>query len=83
MEYQDLLVQANNIEDEALRLIYVSTFIMAEYHASNMYRTTKAFNPVLGETYELDNPDFRYFAEQVRHHPPVSACYAYNKNHDY
>ena len=31
------------------------------------------FNPMLGETYELVTEDFRFFAEQVSHHPPVSA----------
>jgi hypothetical protein len=83
MEYQDLLVKANSVEDEALRLIYVAVFILGQYHASGTHRVAKPFNPILGETFELDAPDFRYFAEQVQHHPPVSACYASNKNRDY
>lgn len=83
MEYHNLLVEANHVEDEALRLIYVSTFILGQYHASATKRVAKPFNPILGETFELESPEFRYFAEQVQHHPPVSACYAYNKNHDY
>lgn len=28
---------------------------------------------MLGETYELVTEHYRYIAEQVRHHPPVSA----------
>lgn len=36
-------------------------------------RTKKPFNPMLGETYELVTKDFRYFSEQVSHHPPISA----------
>lgn len=28
---------------------------------------------MLGETYELVTEDFRYFSEQVSHHPPISA----------
>lgn len=28
---------------------------------------------MLGETYELVTKDFRYFSEQVSHHPPISA----------
>jgi len=28
---------------------------------------------MLGETYELVTEDFRFFAEQVSHHPPISA----------
>ncbi len=30
---------------------------------------------MLGETYEVITPDFRFMAEQVSHHPPVSAFY--------
>jgi hypothetical protein len=33
----------------------------------------KPFNPMLGETYELVTEDYRFFAEQVCHHPPISA----------
>ncbi|KAG9345175.1 hypothetical protein JZ751_009718 [Albula glossodonta] len=42
----------------------------------------KPFNPVLGETYECDRRDkgFRFIAEQVSHHPPISACHAESKN---
>jgi hypothetical protein len=36
-------------------------------------RTSKPFNPLLGETYELVSPSFRYFNEVVSHHPPVLA----------
>lgn len=37
------------------------------------YRLKKPFNPMLGETYELVTEDYRLFAEQVSHHPPISA----------
>ena len=33
----------------------------------------KPFNPLLGETYELVDKNYRYFAEQVSHHPPITA----------
>lgn len=36
---------------------------------------SKPFNPLLGETYELVTKDFIYLAEQVSHHPPVTANY--------
>jgi len=36
-------------------------------------RTKKPFNPILGETYEYITDKHRYFAEQVSHHPPVTA----------
>jgi hypothetical protein len=34
---------------------------------------TKPFNPLLGETYELVTPTFKFIAEQVSHHPPITA----------
>ena len=36
----------------------------------------KPFNPILGETYEYEAFGFRLIAEQVSHHPPVSAVHA-------
>lgn len=42
-------------------------------------RNRKPFNPVLGETYELVQPEWRFVAEQVCHHPPISAFYAEGK----
>lgn len=37
----------------------------------------KPFNPLLGETYELVVPGkYKYFSEQVSHHPPICACIA-------
>ncbi|KAL1226515.1 Oxysterol-binding protein-related protein [Trichinella spiralis] len=44
--------------------------------ASNWQRVGKPFNPILGETYELDRSNttgFRICCEQVSHHPPISA----------
>lgn len=41
--------------------------------ASNWERLGKPFNPLLGETYELEREDFKIICEQVSHHPPVSA----------
>ena len=36
-------------------------------------RLQKPFNPLLGETYELVTPKFRFFSECVSHHPPIFA----------
>lgn len=44
--------------------------------ASNWERLGKPFNPLLGETFEYQNDDFRIVCEQVSHHPPVSAFHA-------
>ncbi len=36
-------------------------------------RTTKPFNPLLGETWEHDDGELKIITEQVSHHPPISA----------
>jgi len=33
----------------------------------------KPFNPLLGETFDYENEEFKFFSEQVSHHPPVAA----------
>merc|ERR1711990_992893 len=48
-------------------------------YVSTLIRTTKPFNPLLGETYELDRVDemgLRLIVEQVSHHPPSAAFHA-------
>ncbi|CAJ1061733.1 oxysterol-binding protein-related protein 3 isoform X1 [Xyrichtys novacula] len=82
LEYSELLDRAANTQDPFERMAYIATFVVSGY-ASSYYRTAgKPFNPVLGETYECDRPDkgFRFIAEQVSHHPPISACHAESKN---
>ena len=74
LEYTELLDQAATFEDSTLRLLYVAAFTVSSY-ASTVGRIAKPFNPLLGETYEYSRPDkhYRFFAEQVSHHPPISA----------
>ncbi|WQF83135.1 Putative oxysterol-binding protein [Colletotrichum destructivum] len=77
MEYVDLLDQAAERSDSIERLIYVAAFAASEY-ASTIGRVAKPFNPLLGETFEYVRPDknYRFFIEQVSHHPPVGAAWA-------
>ncbi|TRY94285.1 hypothetical protein DNTS_030372 [Danionella cerebrum] len=82
LEYSHLLDKAAHTQDPFERMVYIATFAVSGY-ASSYYRAGgKPFNPVLGETYECDRPDrgFRFVAEQVSHHPPISACHAESKN---
>ncbi|KAI0562329.1 Oxysterol-binding protein [Gracilaria domingensis] len=46
--------------------------------SSTAQRTSKPFNPLLGETFELLLPErgLALVAEQVSHHPPMSAVFA-------
>lgn len=46
-----------------------------------MKRMKKPFNSILGETYEYVGDRFRFFGEQVSHHPPVSAYHFEGKNY--
>ncbi|OLN96508.1 Oxysterol-binding protein-like protein 2 [Colletotrichum chlorophyti] len=77
MEYADLLDQAADRADSIERLIYVAAFAASEY-ASTIGRVAKPFNPLLGETFEYVRPDknYRFFIEQVSHHPPIGAAWA-------
>ncbi|ESP01675.1 hypothetical protein LOTGIDRAFT_139282, partial [Lottia gigantea] len=82
LEYSDLLDKASEYDDPYERMIYVAAFAVSSY-ASSFYRAGhKPFNPLLGETYECIREDkgWRFIAEQVSHHPPISACYADSRN---
>jgi hypothetical protein len=77
MEYADLLDLAVERKDSMERMLYVAAFAASEY-ASTIGRVAKPFNPLLGETFEYARPDkgYRFFNEQVSHHPPIGAAWA-------
>lgn len=74
VEQAELLTLAGQAEDPVDRMKYVAAFVVGS-PASNMDRTNKPFNPLLGETYELERTDLqvKMMLEQVSHHPPISA----------
>lgn len=84
MEYADLLDIAADRTNSLERLAYVAGFAASEY-ASTIGRVAKPFNPLLGETFEYVRPDkgYRFFIEQVSHHPPVGAAYAESARWEY
>ena len=77
MNYSHLLMSAPALDAPLARLQQVATFAVSALASNNM-RMGKPFNPLLGETYECVREDkgFRYIAEQVSHHPPVSCVQA-------
>lgn len=79
MEYAHLLRIAAEQNDPVARMQYVIGFSVSAL-ASNWERLGKPFNPLLGETFELERPEFRIISEQVSHHPPVSAFQADSKD---
>ncbi|CAH8652944.1 unnamed protein product [Dicrocoelium dendriticum] len=72
MEYSELLLEASSQPDPVRRMESVCAFAVSAT-SSNFNRIGKPFNPLLGETYELHQNDFLFIAEQVSHHPPVTA----------
>eukprot|EP01117_Protostelium_nocturnum_P018665 TRINITY_DN784_c0_g1_i1.p1 TRINITY_DN784_c0_g1~~TRINITY_DN784_c0_g1_i1.p1 ORF type:complete len:442 (+),score=146.87 TRINITY_DN784_c0_g1_i1:292-1617(+) len=79
IQYNDLLDKAAQCEDSLERLMYVSVFACSVWISTE--RQAKPFNPLLGETYEYlrpQNSNYKFFAEQVSHHPPIGACVAEN-----
>ncbi|KAK9806522.1 hypothetical protein WJX73_006646 [Symbiochloris irregularis] len=79
MEYTELLDKAAETEDPHERLAWVAGFCLGPFGSNE--RTWKPFNPILGETFELDGKNgVRFLAEQVSHHPPVSAGHAENSH---
>ncbi|KAL0965600.1 hypothetical protein UPYG_G00283410 [Umbra pygmaea] len=75
LEYSDLLDRAARCESSLEQMCLVAAFSVSSY-STTVHRTAKPFNPLLGETYELDRLDdfgYRSICEQVSHHPPAAA----------
>lgn len=70
--YSEVLTKAADISDSCLRLAYAACFAISSY-SSNENRTMKPFNPLLGETFDLQRDGYNLISEQVSHHPPVSS----------
>ncbi|XP_006866747.1 PREDICTED: oxysterol-binding protein-related protein 6 isoform X4 [Chrysochloris asiatica] len=82
IEYSELLDKASETDDPYERMVLIAAFAVSGYCSTYFRAGSKPFNPVLGETYECIREDkgFRFFSEQVSHHPPVSACHCESKN---
>ncbi|XP_067915941.1 oxysterol-binding protein 1-like [Heterodontus francisci] len=81
LEYHELLDKASKCESALEQLCYVAAFTVSSY-STTVFRTGKPFNPLLGETFELDRLEeegFRSICEQVSHHPPAAAHHAESK----
>jgi hypothetical protein len=60
--------------DSLRRLALTAAHNLSQFNICK-HRCKKPFNPHLGETYELVTEHCRFIAEQVSHHPPISAYY--------
>uniref|UniRef100_A0A672NT51 Oxysterol-binding protein n=1 Tax=Sinocyclocheilus grahami TaxID=75366 RepID=A0A672NT51_SINGR len=75
LEYHELLDKAARCENSLEQMCLVAAFSVSSY-STTVHRTAKPFNPLLGETYELDRLEefgYRSICEQVSHHPPAAA----------
>jgi hypothetical protein len=75
LEYSELLDKAASLSSSMDRLMYVTTFAISGYAATQYRIGRKPFNPLMSETYECIRPDrgFRFIAEKVSHYPNVMA----------
>ena len=68
LEYHELLDRAATCENSLEQLCYVAAFTVSSY-STTVFRTSKPFNPLLGETFELDRLEengYRSLCEQVK-----------------
>ncbi|KAI4905810.1 hypothetical protein NFI96_017015 [Prochilodus magdalenae] len=78
LEYSELLDRGAKCQSSLEQMCYVAAFTVSSY-STTVHRTGKPFNPLLGETYELDRlqeSGYRSLCEQVSHHPPAAAHHA-------
>lgn len=62
MEYNSLLTEACKEESALVRLAYVAAYNISQF-SSYEGRKTKPFNPLLGETFEFVNEEYKFFCE--------------------
>ena len=74
LSYNEVVLKAVECEDPSMRLAYIAAFSVSSY-ASTVNRTMKPFNPLLGETFDLEKDGFQLITEQVSHHPPIAALH--------
>ncbi|XP_022536881.2 oxysterol-binding protein 2 isoform X1 [Astyanax mexicanus] len=75
LEYSELLDRAARCSCALEQMCLVAAFSVSSY-STTVHRTGKPFNPLLGETFELDRLEesgYRSICEQVSHHPPAAA----------
>ena len=82
LDNEDLLQKASTDKDSLMRIAYLTAYYIGEY-GQHLNRTRKPFNPLLGETFELVSPDFKFLAEQVSHHPPISAFHCESEQYEF
>lgn len=79
-EQMFLLDKACFEQNPTKRVAYIASFLAVQ-HTNVEKFPSKPFNPLLGETYEFIQPgQYKFLAEQVSHHPPITAHITMGKN---
>lgn len=81
LEYHELLDKAARCESSLEQMCLVAAFSVSSY-STTVHRTAKPFNPLLGETYELDRLEefgYRSLCEQVLVSPKADCVYTFSK----
>lgn len=81
MYFNEYTVKASSEPDSTKRMLYMAIDMTTQFYCFHK-RAGKPFNPLLGETYELVTPNFRYFSEMVSHHPPISSFCCQGENYE-
>jgi hypothetical protein len=80
-EYYSVIDDAAGTADPYERLARIAAYSVSTYSAT-IGRTGKPFNPLLGETFQFydERTGFHFLAEQVSHHPPISAFHCRSRH---
>ncbi|CAO0802785.1 unnamed protein product [Mucor circinelloides] len=79
MSHPELLIEASTKTDPLVRFLDVVRYFLSGWHIKPK-GVKKPYNPVLGEIFRCkykysNGTEATYVAEQVSHHPPISAYY--------
>lgn len=85
MSHPELLIEASTKTDPLVRFLDVVRYFLSGWHIKPK-GVKKPYNPVLGEIFRCkykykDGTEAIYLAEQVSHHPPISAYYYGSPDH--
>ncbi len=83
MSHSDILMRAPALGDPLERMLAVVKFYVSGFYIKPA-GVKKPYNPIIGETFRCawhydDGSKTFFVAEQVSHHPPISAFYAQNR----
>ena len=69
-----ILHKAAKMKNSLHRLVYVAIWAATNF-AGTRQRLHKPFNPLLGETFEIQGENLKIHGEQLSHHPPIGVVF--------